>query len=412
MLLKYFLFFMFMLLASASPLCASEFEAHSTVLGQSRESSGSQHVLPFNGYVGFSGKHEKWEGTTDMRFFRDFPRKEQDYDLYQALVRFRPLELLSMDIGRQFVALESSAETIDGVRMTLFPQEHLALDVYSGMPRSVEIGDFNEDDGLLTGMSLGLIKTKRTRARIFSSWRKNKFRLNDFPHNDEIFVGGNLSYQFPIKMMPLLYGVMEYNAAAKNIDTATAGFDLYPHRRISVNAEFSFADENSEADKKTVFSLFSQDAAYFASTAVTFELIPDYVDISPRYSFSRLKPSAEGWSNGHQLNVAVPVSFADLGLHLTPSYYFLQSWGGNVHGARLDVRETWQKWFGETSFDFSTHRKVTNDHDRSWSLIGWVGYTLLKEWELAAGMEYNRNNHFNNDVRASFRMSYNFGMKT
>ncbi|MDO8494831.1 MAG: hypothetical protein Q7S68_05790, partial [Deltaproteobacteria bacterium] len=76
-------FFFFLLIAITSPLQASTLRLNATSLGQVRENSNSQREIPVSGYFGLQGTNSKQNlsAATNMRFFRDFDRKLDDYDL-------------------------------------------------------------------------------------------------------------------------------------------------------------------------------------------------------------------------------------------------------------------------------------------------------------------------------------------
>ena len=112
---------------------------------------------------------------------------------------------------------------------------------------------------------------------------------------------------------------------------------------------------------------------------------------------------------GHLAESALPFSFDAIGLVLTPGYYFADSFGGRLHGAKASVHEQWTgSFYTEVGVDFVKYTKITNDNDIAFSTVAWTGYELLKGWTVSGGVEYNKNNAHNKDIRASFRMDYRF----
>ena len=266
-----FILLVLLSLGLPSTVGAAEFGLDTTLLGQVRENEGDQTEIPVNGYLGLGFSQSKWNfsGETNMRLFRDFPRKLDDYDLYQAVLHIQPIQALKIDFGRQFVSEGFSTEILDGIRLTLMPLKYLDITVYTGMPRSVETGDFDKNNGLFSGISLGLKNVARTNARIHAAWRKHNIRFNDLKQNDEILVGADLSHQFAIPERPLLYGLVEYNVTGKNLDAGTAGVDIAPFSGAALNLEFNYFNVNRDSDRPTILGLFARGrllTGRFAST--------------------------------------------------------------------------------------------------------------------------------------------------
>lgn len=395
-------------------LSAGDFRLDTTLLGQIRENEGEATEGPVNGYLGLGIGATPWDLSvrTNMRLFRDLSREWDDYDLYQAVLHIRPLEILQVDLGRQFVNEGFSVAMADALKLRLTPPGYVDITLFSGIPRSVEVGDFNRDDGLLSGLSVGLKNVARTNAQIHAAWRKNAISFNNLKENDEILVGTNLSHQFTFATRPFLYGLVEYNVAAKVLEAGTAGADLYPHDRISLNLEFNYFNSSRDFNRPTILSLFSRGRLLTGRLASTWTLVPDLLDLVESYSYQRIEVQDNVRRHGHLADTALQFSWEEIGLHAEPGYYFAKSFGGDLHGVRGSLHEQFtEKLYAELGIDFTTYDKITGDDDNAFSTILWSGYEILKGWTVSAGFEYNRNNLLTRDIRGSFKLDYHYGRK-
>lgn len=399
-------------LLATSQAFAGQFDLNASLLGQVRENASGLKEGPLNGYLGMTLTQPKWHlsGETDMRLFTDASRRWDDYDLYQAVLHIHPLEMLQIDFGRQFLNEGFSAEIADAIRFKIIPPGPVDVTLYSGIPRTVETGDFDRNNGLLTGLSLGLKNVPRTSAQIHVAWRKNNIRGQDLRENDDILAGANLSHQFSFRTRPMFYGLIEYDATARVLSAGTLGVDLYPHKRVSVTAEFNNFNANRSSDRATILGLFTRGRLTSGRLASTWTLIPDWLDLTESYSYQRVEERPGTRSNGHLLDTALKISIDSIGLHLTPGYYFSKSWGGTLHGGRLFALEHFtDKISAEAGFDFTRYSKITGNDDNAYSGVLWTRYTLPKGFAVAGGFEYNSNNAFRRDIRGSFRLDYHFG---
>ncbi len=400
------------LLCLAAPLQAASLQWDTTTLGQAREAVNGRQELPINEYLGLGvAEIGKWQlgVQTDMRYVRDFQQSLHDYDLYQALLHFRPVESVQVDFGRQFVNQGFSVQMLDGIQTTFYPHRLLEIGVYSGIPRSVERGDFNQNDGLITGLSVGLRDLAHTRVRLHAAWQKNNTRLNDLRRNDAFLVGLDLSQQF--QGTQTLYALAEYDTTAKVLNTGTAGIDLYPTRWLALNTEFNYFNVNRDTNRPTILGLFTQGhmLTWRFSSTWTFTR---YLQLVESYAYQSIEAHKNDRRNGHLLEVGLPVSWETIGLYFQPSYYLSRSFGGNAQGVRLSAHEDLtERWFIDAAVDFASYRKITNDNDIAFSSNFWTGYEILKDWTLAAGIEYNNNNLLTRDVRGSMRIDYHYGHK-
>lgn len=410
MLILRFFFFLFFVLAPCL-VEAVDFHLNTTAIGQVRDNEKNQQEAPLNGYLGLAvaGPASPLSVRTNMRFFHDADRKLDDYDLYQGVVRIHPAEFLRIDAGRQFVNQGFSVDAIDGMQIGLEPEGHIDGVVYSGIPRSVERGDFSSTIGLLTGVSIGTKNVKRTNARLHAQWRKNDIHTQHWKQNDEVFVGANLSHQFAVTMTPMVYGLVEYDTFGKVIETGTGGFDLYPTRKVALNLAFTYSDTNRDRDRKTIQQLFTKGPILSGSLTSRWTLLSHRLDFVETYSLQRIEVQKGNFQLGHIADTSLPLTLDSIGLYVEPGYSYARSFGGHFHSARLSLHEQLtEAWYVQTGASFTVYKKVTNDNDNAISSLLWTGYEILKGWTVSGGVEYNKNNEMNRDIRGSFKVAYSF----
>ena len=394
----------FLILFFSTSLWGADFHFYTTALGQVRDNAKTQTEIPINGYVGGGFAQEPWHLSmqTDMRF-------SNDTDLYQAVFHYQPLDTLQLDSGRQFISEGFSVETIDGIRLSLQPWQHLHIALYSGMPRSVERGDFRVNDGLLTGITVGIKNIPRTNITFHSAWRKNDFTQMSWNHNDELRVGANLSHQFAVTTTPMVTGLFEYDVTGKLIDTGTVGLDIYPTRRIALNLEGSYTNANHSLNRKTIQSIFTEDRTLSGKISTTITLVPHWLDLIGSYAYRTLEVQKGDRKLGYLADASLKFSWEELGLTVLPGYYYAKSFGGDLNGTRGMIREDFtEKFYTTAGIDYTKYQKITHDNDTAFSASVWNGVEMLKGWTISGGVEYNHNNFFNKDWRGTFRINYSF----
>lgn len=389
---------------------AGDFHLDATALGQVRDNEDMAREVPTNGYLGLSVNEPDvhLSAESNMRFFRDFAEKVNDYDLYQTVLHYRPLEDFQLDFGRQFIDQGFTASVIDGLMFQIMRSRHVDVTVYSGIPRNVEIGDFNKNDGLLSGMTVGVKNFHNTAGHFHFAWRKNSITENDLKRNDELYVGADLSHQFMVKSTPMIYGLIEYDVAAKVMNTGTAGLDIYPASWLALNAEFNYYNVNRDTNRQTVEGVFLPGRTMQGRLATTWTIVPEYLDFVQSYSYQYAKNAGET-TGSHLIDAAFEVSFDQIGLRFEPGYYYSKSFGGHLHGGRLLVHEQFtDEFYADLIFDFTKYVKITNNNDSALSTVLWSGYEVVKGLIISGGFEYNRNTFFDTDIRGSFKVSYVF----
>ena len=395
------------------PAFASEYNIGTKIMGEVKKNTQNRQLFPVNGYISGSAYGSKTAVETNMRFFRDFDAKLDQYDLYQTVMHAVPFEKLQIDGGRQFINQGFSVEILDGLQATAKPTEYLAITAFSGIPRNTEVQNFSPNTVLLTGLSLGLRDIKKTDAALHVAWRKNNVENTDFNKNDEIQVGAVLSHQFPVSMTPFVYGLIEADATGRMISQATTGLDIYPHSRLALNAEFNYFNVNQGLDRQTIQELYTKGRTLEGRFSATWTILPQYLKLVENYYYDNIEVLPGDLRNNQRLDAGLEMIFDNIGLQFNPGYYFIKSFGGRLNGARVLIHEQFNDLFyAELSVDYTTYKKITNDNDDAVSLYGWSGYEIVKGLVLSGGFEYNKNNLFDRDVRGSFRLDYLFDHKS
>ncbi|MBI4411131.1 MAG: hypothetical protein HY541_01445 [Deltaproteobacteria bacterium] len=393
---------------------ADEIHLDASVAGQVREDDQSQRETPVNGYLGalFKDTESHFSTAADLRVFRDFNLRRDAFDLYQALIRWDPIDLLKLDFGRQFISQGFSTDIIDGIKMRIVPKGIVGFTLYAGVPRTVEEGDFNRDDGLLTGLSIGFKDVPRTNAQIHVSWRKEEVNGTGFGGNDEILAGANLSYQLSNSPRTLLYGLFEYDTTGQVINAGTAGVDLSVGRLFSLNTEFNYFNVNRDSERPSILEAFTEGPILSGRGAFTLTLVRRTLDFVSGYSYQWEEITSGTHRPGHLLDAGFEITFEEEGLLLSPGYYFRKSYGGTLHGVRALLHEQFTpRFYFSVAGDYAKYEKVTNHNGNAATLSLWTGYEVIKGLTLSAGWEMNRNVFFDNDVRGSFRIDYAFNHK-
>lgn len=403
----------FLLPFLSGPLFAAEYDVGAKILGQVRKNTQNLQRLPVDGYFSAEAYGSKVSAETDMRFFRDFDTRVDKYDLYQTVLHVRPLETLQFDMGRQFVNQGFFAAVLDGVQATVSPSEHFFTTVFSGIPRDIEMENFNNNRRLLTGISLGLKNVKRTEATLHAAWRSNNIHMFDAGRNDEALVGLTLSRQFAVSSTPFVYANFEYSATGKVVQAGTAGLDIYPTSRIALNVEGNYFNVDRNFSQQTIQGLYSAGRLIDARLSSTWTLVENYLAFTENVSYENIEVLSRDFRNGWRAEAGFSVTAKKAGFRFEPVYYYIKSFGGTVNGVRGYFHEQFNDLFyAELSVDFSKYRKITNDNDNALSFYGWTGYEVAKGLVLSGGFEFNKNNFFDRDARGSFRVDYHFGKKT
>lgn len=407
------LFKVVLVMALFLPLSLEAASIHfdTTLLGQVRENNALQREVPINEYLGLGldAPSVGFAGESNMRFFRDFARKINDYDLYQTVLHFKPVEMLQIDFGRQFINEGFSANVADALKIKVMPPKYIDITLFSGIPRNVETGDFNKNDGLRSGLSLNLKGVRRTSAGLHATWQRNNIRRTEWKRSDSILIGADASHQFAVVTTPMIYGLLEYDATSKVTNVGTAGFDIYPKKWLQLNAEFNVFNVNRNTTLPTILGLFTQGRALQGRLATTWTLIPERLRFVEMYAYQRNTVQGGVSRNGHILDISFQIDFDDIGLHVEPGFAYAKSFGGTEHDGRILIHEQFtDELYASVSFDFSSYKKITNNNGKAYSTILWSGYEVIKGLILSGGFEYDRNAFLAKDIRGSFKISYAF----
>lgn len=395
----------------AAPASALELHLDATELGQVRKNINNKTELPLNTYLGFSANAPEAYVATEvnLRFFRDMKLKINDFDLYQTVLHVRPVDAFELSVGRQFISQGFATEVIDGFKAMLMPDSYVDVAIYSGVPRNAEIGDFRKNDGLTTGASVTMKNVPGTQGGIHADWRRYRIRDNMGRFNNSLFVGADLSHDFGGKVKPKPYGLIEYNVTGRVTETGTVGLDIYPHPRFGLNIEGDYYNVDRNSAKRTILGLLTKGRTMSAGGAATVTIIPDWLDFVANGSYQRITTHSGLKRNGYLMGASFQLSIDSIGMYLEPGYFFARSFGGTLHEGTFSLHEQFFKdLYASVDVDMATYKKITNNNDKAFGVTFWSGYQVVKGLWLSGGGEFNRNNEFNKEFRASFKVSYNF----
>lgn len=400
------------LFATSGTAHAAKFEAGGTLLGQVREDASSRREVPLSDYFNFGLMDLPLHLSlkTDARYFRDLSRGFNDFDLYQGFAYLKPVDVIELELGRQFLSEGFSAGLMDGLRLGILPPGFVDLSIYLGVPRNVERGDFNRDDGLLTGFSLRMKGVDKTNLGLGLSWRKERARISNQVKNDEVRISGNFSRKLGGVTEPFIFGLVEYDITAKVLDVGSIGMDIYPSNRIALGVEFGSFNTSRRGDHRTPSGILVGGRTIYTRFSSTLSLIRNYLDFEGGYSFQWVKLRDNLHKAGHLIDASLPLSLDVIGMNVRPTYYFMDSFGGRLHGVKLAVHEDFNdRIFADALADFSFYNKITGSNTNASSTGAWAGVEILKNLRLSAGFEYNRNAWFDRDIRSTFKIEYGYG---
>lgn len=396
------------------PKIANAFDFHISELNftQVKRTFYSKTSIPMANYLGFgfSAPEVKLSFESHFQVDYDYMFHNNETELYDAYLHADKLwDMVSIDAGRQFWNVGFEAAMVDGLRFYIAPPGYLDIELFGGILRSAETGDFKNDGGLDSGINFNLKNVLYTNASVGMSWRKIKLDQARYNRNDSILARASASHGFSLKgLNPYVYGIFEYDVSGTTVDTATVGTTLYPHWRVSFNLEGSYLNENRSLGRVTVLSFFANDRVLQGRAGVTVKII-DPLSFIGNYSYQQYKPKAGLFTRTNIADVGFTSSIPDIGLTAHLTYMLRKSYGGKAQGGLFGVREDFtDRLYAATDLNYVKYNKITNDNDWAISSITQAGFEVMKGLLIAAFFEFNRNDMFNRDIRGTLQLQYVF----
>src|SRR3989338_2203022 len=219
-------------LISTSLFAKDDLSWNGAILGQGAEENGNQQ-WPINGYMGAGWKpaESSWNAKTNFHVYKKLNSSKKDFNLYQTNIDGTFLQdKLHLTAGRQFLSLGLNAWLLDGMRLEIQPKETWSVATYAGTPRTPDNGDFNTDDGMISGLGFFLHSVGGFTGQIGTHYRKKDIQGKDWNENDQLFGAAYGRYQFSEETAPSLYSGVEYDASGGSLDQAVFGLDWHPNK--------------------------------------------------------------------------------------------------------------------------------------------------------------------------------------
>lgn len=386
---------------------------------QVRENMINEREVPFTIFYDTGLADLPKEGSFDVSLMNNkifnIPAENGDeFDLYQAVFRMNDIgNIIDISAGRQFLSPGFATYLVDGLKTTVGKDDWpVLISLLGGVPRYIETGDFHGEIGLLTGTTIELNGYDKSYARLSVLYDKYNIHVNEWKKNDTVLTGLALSHQFGGKVKPNIYGDFEFDTGGKDIDNSTAGIRLTPHRRFYCYAEGGFYNTNRDFRRPTIMGLFATGGLYqgrggFQVIAVEANRVLGDLAINADYSFSRFDSGPGKGSNGNIAGAGLAFELIPLRMENGISYTFYDSYGGRAHDVLVALHsEPINKLSLDVSANYTKYTKITNDSDNAIGVFWMAGYEVLKNLILSAGGEYNRNDVFKKDIRATVQLAY------
>ncbi len=346
--------------------------------------------------------------TSQFRYSREWNSGDDNIDLYETNIQLGSLfnNHASLNLGRQSLISNVDYILMDGLALTLAPSRVFDVELFAGVPRYFEEGDFDGEVGLVSGLSFVLNQVAYTNARVDVLYQKKNFDNNQLNDTDKIYLSGSASKGVSIFRF---YGLGEYDLTDTLPTTITLGTEIYPFvQKVGFLIEGNYFDESRNDNLETIFSILSADRLWQIKSGVFVNAIK-HLGLYQNFSLQRFQVLAGQSEDGYNAETGLSYDFDKINLNANLGYYFIDSYGGTLHGVRTALYESWtQNVFSLFSADYVTYTKVTNDNDAGLSFKGTTGVNLNNGLTLAAALEYNYNNAFEHDVRGTFLLNYYF----
>lgn len=404
------------MLIPCSAAFAFSYDFSYELLSQVRENRAGQREVPINNYIGLElgDMPKEFSFTTNARILADPTRNSEHFafDLYQAALHVEPVkEVLQLDGGRLWFVDGFSVETMDSVVVSVLPKDwHVGLTFYGGLPRSVEIGDFNPPvQSLIAGTRLSLQDVEDTYVELSAKYKKVNMRQTNYRQNDSIHVGISGMHEFSkVKSTPSIYGNVEYNIAGKVLEVGTLGFDIYPHWRLALNFEGNYFNTDRQSDENSLFETFDSGDIIEGRQSIELKLTKGF-RFFEEFAYQRFSVTGRGSENGYLAEAGLGNYWKKGKFSTALSYYFQKNYGGTVNGAFLELINTYFKgWTAKASFDYSRYSKLLNRNGTAYSVVAGASYEFTDFATLYLGGEYNRNVWYNNDIRGTLDFTLHF----
>ena len=416
---------------ATSALCpaveAAEVQADISALGQVREDYPSGKTSSPNdiyGDLGVSGLHHGTSLDTYFRLEHDFGSGQGPTEFYSGTMRV-PGAIPGVDftLGRQILSeAPGSIFLADAGKVRIDPGWPVAFTLFGGQPRYFEPTYSTERLSQDEQVFGGSVRTTHLKDGSLSLGYLQQDRDQGEPGHrvlrQLINATGSRSLS-GLPGLPNVYGSVVMDAKRQNLDQATAGFDAFLSQpRLSFNFESSYYKPQDNGKQlitdpvrreDPIFQLFSVSQMLQFRSGLRYALSRT-VSAFGDYSYQRYEQLAGDFVNGHIGSTGLLWLPGGDGLEAVRlEYYVIDSGGGNVNGGRLYYENrVYDRIRFRTKIDVGYYEKASNQKDTAVSTLLGLGYLLRRDLFGELNFEANRNQHFNEDFRFGFLITYNF----
>lgn len=404
------LMFVFLAIFAVFDAEAKTYYFQNTTLGQGREDLRGRQEFPIESYVQGRYQATKWRAETGFKVFRDWERKNEDVDLFEANLYGKLLEnRLEVVAGRQFFTPGFNTFLMDGVNLDIHFSPKVGLGIYGGVPRYPETGDFKQDNDLLSGLQLLWKKIGGLTGNTSIVYLRKDFGREDWVENDQLSVAQYFVYDGEKAERFRPYLGLEYQVSGKVLKQIQSGLNWHPKRILSFNLEFNLFDENRQEIKETL-TAFHADGRIYQGRFGSRQKITRDLEVYQNYTFSRFNDSASRMGNAHQLEVGFDYLLWPIQLRMTPGYALTDSYGGRAHRAFLGLEKEFRRVYSVALHNhYVSFNKVTNDNGKAFGSLLWAGWSVSPQWTLGAHAEFLKSNDVEREWRSGFLLQWNLG---
>lgn len=387
----------------------SLFQAPSSILLPDRS---EEHIYPFYQYLdlNISNPRHNFFSSTYLRGRKIFGGEEESLDVYNAYVEFNNLNnMMDARLGRQVITESVNYILLDGAKVRVRPVQGIELIAYGGYQFSDLQPDPERPDDSF-GLYGFIIKSDKLLGSLISVG----YELHD-PDNYSArhFLNVSFNRAVPFTDYADIYAEAEIDLGEGNLASLTTGMGITLTRTIYLNLEY----DNYEMDKNKnkfqldpIYSLFADGRMQQGKAGLTY--VPkSYLEVKASYVFSHYDITDDESTNGNIAKLGFSWDFwKEYALRAFNGFYFIEGRNSDyAFGMNLDItREIYRGWQAEFAFAYAYYNKITNQDGNAFSYIIGSEYMLMRNLVIRTDLEINTNPDFNDDVRATIGLSYNF----
>lgn len=408
-------------LVAAQPARAFDFWSDFALLGQVRDDYQEHRTEAPVDVYGNVGAANMWHASDAETFFRleqDLATGDNAGDFYAGYARIpNALPGVSATVGRQFINEGPGGVFVaDAGKLRIDPGWPVAFTLYGGAPQYFEptySSPLISQDEILFG---GNMRTTRWRGGQltlgYQQWERDSKVLRQL-------VSASAVQSFATWWAsPQFFATFGYDADRQNVDTGTAGVDMFltrPLLLLNFSSTYYQPQDNTDDlpdldwQEDSVFQLFSDSRLVQARGAVRrpfSRALSAYVD----FSYQNYENAVGKDQNGYLANAGVLWLPEGDGLEEVLLAYFLaDSPGGNLNGISFFYENrVYERIVFRFRTDVAYYEKESNQKDWPVHTQTGLGYDITPDLCGQLIFEANRNVLFDADFRFGFALTYNF----